>query len=282
MGKVITTHLVDGNPRGIRNVFISNKICNMYVIPRQQINEANANPDIQLEQPAFDILLGGEDDFASIPKAYIGQTENFKDRVKSHEAKKEFWNTALVFIAKDNSLTKADVQFIEAKAIRTAKKAKSYQLSENKTVPTPPNLPPHLRDAVSEFIEDIELLTAFIGCSIFIDATPKPALSKSEVFYFKSRGGDAKATYKDGIMTVLAGSIIAPTPSPSFKGKERRSEMIANLTHEENGNRVLSVNKEFTSPSMAAGFVCGNSTNGWIAWKNAQGELLDKLRPKVS
>ena len=58
--------------------------------------------------------------------------------------------------------------------------------------------------------------------------------------------------------------------------------MIANLTHEENGNRVLSVNKEFTSPSMAAGFVCGNSTNGWIAWKNAQGELLDKLRPKVS
>lgn len=39
MGKVITTHLVDGDPRGIRNVFISNKICNMYVIPRQQILE---------------------------------------------------------------------------------------------------------------------------------------------------------------------------------------------------------------------------------------------------
>ena len=96
MGKVITTHLVDGNPRGIRNVFISNKICNMYVIPRQQMSEANANSDIQLEQPAFYILLGGED-FASLPQAYIGQTENFKERVKSHEIKKDFWNTALVF-----------------------------------------------------------------------------------------------------------------------------------------------------------------------------------------
>ena len=82
MGKVITTHLVDGAPRGIRNVFISNKICNMYVIPRQQMSAANANEDIQVEQPAFYILLGEEDYFASLPQAYIGQTEIFKDRVK--------------------------------------------------------------------------------------------------------------------------------------------------------------------------------------------------------
>lgn len=81
-------------------------------------------------------------------------------------------------------------------------------------------------------------------------------------------------------MTVLAGSIIAPTCSPSFKGKERRNEMIANLTHEVDGNRVLSVNKEFTSPSMAAVFVCGNNTNGWMSWKNAKGEPLDVMRPK--
>lgn len=280
MGKVITTHLVDGNPRGIRNVFISNKICNMYVIPRQQINEANANEDIQLEQPAFYILLGGDDDFASLPQAYIGQTENFKDRVKSHEAKKEFWNTALVFIAKDNSLTKADVQFLEAKAIKNAKKAKSYLLKENKNTPTAPSLPPHLRDAVSEFFEDVELLTSFMGYTIFINSTPKPAAAASETFYFKSRGGDAQATYKDGIMTVLAGSIIAPDNSPSFKGKERRNELISNLTEDENGHRVLKVSKEFTSPSMAAVFVCGNNTNGWLAWKNAKSEPLDKLRPK--
>lgn len=252
----------------------------MYVIPRQQMNEAIANPDIELEQPAFYILLGGDEDFSSMPRAYIGQTENFKDRVKSHEAKKEFWNTALVFIAKDNSLTKADVQYIEAKAIRIARKAKSYQLSENKNVPTPPNLPPHLRDAVSEFMEDIELLTAFIGCTIFMNATPKPAVIKDEIFYFKSRGGDAKAIYKDGIMTVLAGSIIAATSSPSFKGKVRRDEMISNITHEEKGERILSVNKEFTSPSMAAVFVCGNNTNGWMAWRNAKGDPLDIMRSK--
>ena len=280
MGKVITTHLVDGDPRGIRNVFISNKICNMYVIPRQQMSEANANEDIQLEQPAFYILLGGEDDFASLPQAYIGQTENFKERVKSHENKKDFWNTALVFIAKDNSLTKADVQFIESKAIKKAKKVKSYSLDENKNQPTPPNLPPHLRDAVSEFIEDIELLTAFMGCTIFTSPTPKHSKTESEVYYFKSRGGDAKAIYHNGIVTVLEGSLIAPTNAPKFKSKAKRNEILDNLTENIDGQRILKVNKDFASPSTAATFVCGNNTNGWTAWKTAKGKPLDLIRIK--
>ncbi len=250
----------------------------MYVIPRQQINEANQNEDILLEQPSFYILLGAEEDFVSIPKAYIGQTENFKERVKAHEAKKDFWNTALVFIAKDNSLTKADVQYIEAVTIKLAKEVNSYQLSENKVIPTPPNLPPHLRDIASEFIEDIKLLTTFINCPIFLKAIDDP--SKDEIYYFKSRGGDAKAIYRDGVLTVLAGSIIAPSPSPSLRNKKKRAEMISNLTHEEKGKRVLSVNKEFKAPSMAGIFVCGNNTSGWQAWKNAKGEPLDKLRQK--
>lgn len=280
MGKVITTHLVNGDPRGIRNVFISNKICNMYVIPRQQMPDANANEDIQLEQPAFYILIGGEDDFASLPQAYIGQTENFKERVKSHENKKEFWHTALVFIAKDNSLTRADVQYIEAKEIKKAKNIKAYSLSENKNQPAPPNLPPHLRDSVAEFMEDIELLTAFMGCTIFSNPTPNYKNSKQQTYYFKSRGGDAKAIYENGIMTVLEGSIIAPTNTPCFKGKERRNQMIENLTEEVDGQRRLRVNKDFTSPSTAATFVSGNNQNGWKVWKTKKGDPLDITRNK--
>ena len=32
MGKIITTYLIDVDPKGTQNVFISNKICQMYVI----------------------------------------------------------------------------------------------------------------------------------------------------------------------------------------------------------------------------------------------------------
>ena len=34
MDKTETTYLIDGEPLGIHYVFISNKICQMYVIPR--------------------------------------------------------------------------------------------------------------------------------------------------------------------------------------------------------------------------------------------------------
>jgi predicted GIY-YIG superfamily endonuclease len=50
----------------------------------------------------------GEDE-ATKPKAYIGETENFRERVKDHDSKKAFWQKALLFISKDAAMTKADV-----------------------------------------------------------------------------------------------------------------------------------------------------------------------------
>ncbi len=34
MGKTVTSYLIEGDPKGTQYVFISNKICQMYVIPR--------------------------------------------------------------------------------------------------------------------------------------------------------------------------------------------------------------------------------------------------------
>lgn len=44
MGKTITTYLIDGDPKGTQYVFISNKICQMFVIPRSSLSILN---DIQ-------------------------------------------------------------------------------------------------------------------------------------------------------------------------------------------------------------------------------------------
>ena len=97
MGKTVTTYLIDGDPQGSQYVFISNKICQMFIIPRSNLSILNERTDLQT--PAFYILLG-EDDMTK-PKAYIGETENFKERVKDHDSKKAFWQKALIFISKD-------------------------------------------------------------------------------------------------------------------------------------------------------------------------------------
>lgn len=84
MGKTVTTYLIDGNPNGTQYSFISNKICQMFVIPRSNLEYLNVQE--KLHKPAFYILIG--EDEVTKPQAYIGETENFKERIKDHDYKK--------------------------------------------------------------------------------------------------------------------------------------------------------------------------------------------------
>lgn len=47
MGKTITTYLIDGDPQGTQYVFISNKICQMFIIPRSSLSILNERTDLQ-------------------------------------------------------------------------------------------------------------------------------------------------------------------------------------------------------------------------------------------
>ena len=218
MGKTVTTYLIDSDPKGTQYSFISNKICQMFVIPRS--NLAYLNEQEKLHKPAFYILIG--EDEATKPQAYIGETENFKERVKDHDSKKAFWQKALVFVSKDEDMTKADVQYLEYRAIAEAKQSNSFVLNENKQIPKVPNLPEHQRDAMDEFFEDIKFLSSFMGCNIFDISQPKA----EHLFFTKGRGCNAKGYYNSAGFTVLKGSLVASDSVPSFHWKEKRDKMI--------------------------------------------------------
>ena len=272
MGKTVTTYLIDGDPQGTQYVLISNKICQMYVIPRS--NLAILNERKELQTPALYILLG--EDEATKPKAYIGETENFRERVKDHDSKKGFWQKALLFISKDAAMTKADVQYLEHRAIAEAKISKTYILNENKQTPKAPNLPEYRKDDMEEFFEDVKFLTSFIGCNIF-------ELVKSEeihMFYTKGRGCDAKGFYDTNGFTILKGSIIAKTSTASFAWKEKRDKLLKEYTVIKDDILELESDKTFSSPSTAADFCIGSSNNGWIVWKDKDGQTLDDVYRK--
>ena len=223
MGKTVTTYLLDADPKGTQYVFISNKICQMYVIPRSHLSILNER--YELQTPAFYILLG--EDETTKPKAYIGETENFRERVRDHDSKKAFWQKALLFISKDAAMTKADVQYLEHKAIAEAKVSNSFVLNENKQTPKAPNLPEYRKDDMDEFFEDVKFLTSFIGCGIFDIAKPK----EEHLFYTKGRGCDAKGFYHSKGFTVLKGSIIMNSSVPSFTWKDKREKILKEYTH---------------------------------------------------
>lgn len=269
MGKTVTTYLIDGDPKGTQYAFISNKICQMFVIPRS--NLAYLNEQEKLHKPAFYILIG--EDEATKPQAYIGETENFKERVKDHDSKKEFWYKALIFVSKDEDMTKADVQYLEHKAIAEAKKANTFVLGENKQTPKAPNLPEHQRDAIDEFFEDIKFLASFIGCNIFDMAHPK----KEHLFYTKARGCNAKGFYNSSGFTVLAGSVVANDCTPSFSWKEKREKMVREYATFDKGVWTMDSDKTFSSPSTAAMFCLGRPANGWKEWKDQDGIELNSI-----
>ena len=272
MGKTVTTYLIDGDPKGTQYSFISNKICQMFVIPRS--NLAYLNEQEKLHKPAFYILIG--EDEATKPQAYIGETENFKERVKAHDSKKAFWQKALIFVSKDADMTKVDVQYLEHKAIAEAKKANTFILSDNKQIPKAPNLPEHQQDSMDEFFEDVKFLASFIGCNVFEISQPKA----EHLFYTKGRGCNAKGFYSSDGFTVLKGSVISQTMVPSFNWKEKREKMIKDYTVNENGVLVLTSDKTFSSPSTAADFCIGSSNNGWLVWKDKDGNTLDSVYRK--
>lgn len=102
-------------------------------------------------------------------------------------------------------MTKADVQYLEYKAIVEAKQANNFVLNDNKQVPKMPNLPEHQKNPMDEFFRDVKFLTLFIGCNIF-----KIIQSNNEhLFYIKKRGCNAKGFCDSEGFTVLKDSIIA-------------------------------------------------------------------------
>ena len=58
MGKTVTTYLIDGDPKGTQYSFISNKICQMFVIPRSNLAYLNEQEkQIQAEKMKIETQL---------------------------------------------------------------------------------------------------------------------------------------------------------------------------------------------------------------------------------
>lgn len=284
-GSVILTHLIDGDPQGIRRVTMKNKTCEMYVIPRSLFSEAKVCKAIDLKQPALYILLENINSFADEkPKAYIGQAEDVGQRIEQHfGGKNDFFQTVLVFVSTNHSINKADVQYLEYMAIKTAKESNRFDMSSNLQSGTFPHLTPDQLDVIDEFREYVWLLTSFAGCRIFIKPISQSSVKKqaeeNERFCISWDNIKAYALFGQDEMVLLKGSELRKTTVASAK-PEKREAMLNSMLKEgiikDKGDRyVMLVDKAYPSPSTCAWVSTGTGLNGWDYWKNAKGQTLD-------
>ena len=165
MAKTIHTVLYDNELDGSKIVTMDNCVCQLYDIKRDYdslIKDAKEN----LSKPALYVLLN-----RNAHKAYIGETDDFSQRIASHMLKKEFWDEALAFMANDNSLTATEVRYLESLSYEIAKAAGIYDLSENTQVPKRPYVQSIQEYKIKDFFNYVKLLTKFVGCDVFEKTT---------------------------------------------------------------------------------------------------------------
>lgn len=167
MAKTIHTILYDDVLDGSRIVTMDNCVCQLYDIKRDYdaiIKDSREN----LSKPALYVLLNRRK-----RKAYIGETDDFSQRIASHMLKKEFWDEALAFMANDNSLTTTEVRYLESLSYEIAKSAGTFDLSENTQVPKRPYVQTIQEYKIKDFFNYVKLLTRFVGCDLFEKHSPQ-------------------------------------------------------------------------------------------------------------
>src|SRR6266487_7116815 len=85
----------------------------------------------ELDKAGVYILIGS-DPLTNAPRAYIGEAEVIRERLKQHKTK-EFWVSAIVFVSKDENLTKAHVRYLENRVLTEAAQVNRFTLEQNQT-----------------------------------------------------------------------------------------------------------------------------------------------------
>jgi uncharacterized protein DUF4357 len=277
--RAITIFLVSGNPNGIKKLEISNRTVRAYVLPRIKI--PNAKQFTDLRQPALYFLFDKEGSHA-----YIGESENFFERVKNHDQNKAFWDVVVAFIDTSKSLDKGSVKYLESIAVETSIAAGRMD-TDNKTIPPRNNLHEFKIPAVEEFFEDCMLLTSALGFPLF-DKVKTDSVEEVDYWFCNGRKTRAKGIYSDEGFKVLAGSILDSSTVPSFASsfpkdyKDRQDKISINARRISDEQYELTHDLTYGSVSRASGFCLGRPSNGWQDWKNASGNTLDEVIRKAA
>jgi len=277
--KTLQVFLPEGTPAGIQVAELTTRIVQAVSVPRTHLKQFQGRPESQYVGTYF--LFGGEDD-GSKPLAYIGQTEDLKQRLRQHDASKEFWTTAVILVSRTQSFTQAHIKWLEWHSIAQAKEANRYQLT-NGNEGSEPFVTEAIQADLWEIFETGSLLLQSLGYPVFEPLiSRKSPKDKKDFWYLSRRGAKATATFTSEGIVVHKDSACSKDFTPSAKDApfaKRRETMVADgVLQKTPKGLVFMEDYMFQSPSGAASVVSGAHSNGWIEWKNAEGKSMKDVK----
>lgn len=291
----IRIFLLDGEPDGIRTAQIAMSTIKAIAFKRDQLGlgvKKEFSDDVKKTGVYF--LIGTDPANAEKKMAYIGESEEVVRRLNEHKKSiktnaadevtgPDFWEDTVVFVSKDDTLTKSHVRYVEAQLIEVSKQNKSWSFYNGQNPPQTGKLPKEDELAMDEFVDQVKTLTGSLGFDLFKSTAGKIApLSMGETkstsaaidspeFIFTGKGFYATAIMSgaNGEWIVKAGSTARLGEAGAIpKGaQKRRNELITSeVLKVTDTNLLFTTDYAFASSSMAAAVVSGQSVAGPKAW----------------
>jgi hypothetical protein len=277
MTATIKLFLPRGDAKSLRTAEISNWTGKAIAAPRTELDELLHREELE---KAGVYILSGSDPLSGLPRAYIGEAEIIRERLKQHRTK-EFWISAIVFVSKDENLTKAHVRYLENRLLTEAGQVGRCTLEQNQTGGS--KLPESDREDMEVFLSHIRQLLPVLGSDLLIPvAQPAAKQQSGGVLYCRMKGAEGRGRRTPDGFVVFEGSTAVLQERPAATKYpyvlSLRKELVANGTlAQKDGFYEFTKDTEFSSPSAAAAVIEGGSANGLIEWRTKDGKVLKEL-----
>src|SRR5271167_876146 len=213
-----------GDAKSLRTAEISNWTGKAIAAPRTELDELLGREE--LDKAGVYILIGN-DPQTNAPRAYIGEAEVIRDRLKQHKTK-EFWVSAIVFISKDENLTKAHVRYLENRLLAEAVQINRFTLDQNQAGGS--KLPESDREDMEVFLARIRQLLPVLGSDILAPIS-QPATQPGGVLICRIKGAVARGQRTSNGFVIFQGSTAVLEERPSSESYPyvvaQRKQLIA-------------------------------------------------------
>jgi Domain of unknown function (DUF4357) len=233
------------------------------------------------------ILSGQDPDDPFRSRIYVGESEAVGPRLRQHDSdeQKDFFDRAIVFVSKDENLTKAHARHLEEQLIQRIKEAGRTTPMQGKA-PGGAALPEADLSDMDFFLDQIEVVLPVLGLDVLRPILPvatghvgsiqssqdRAASQPAGVvqFSFEIGAAKAKAVEINGEFIVKAQSLAraeeAAKLPPTYRALREQLTSDGALQPKDSHTLVFVRDVPFTSPSAAACVVYGASISGPANW----------------
>jgi hypothetical protein len=297
-GQTIRLFLVNGNPAGLIVAEVGGWTGKVIVVPRTALAAFLKRPEAQ--NVAVYLLSGPDPQDPFRSRVYVGESETIGRRLREHDADelKDFFDRTIVFVSKDENLTRSHVRHLEVLLTQRITQAGRTTLMHTNQ-PGGASLPEADRSDMQLFFDQIETVLPVLGLDILrpivvvqrpptssIPTAATPAITSLSEYVFQVGDVLARAVETNGEWVVKTNSTArdseAPTLPSAYQALRHQLKADKILVPGEPQTLRFTRDVPFTSPTAAAAVVYGASISGPANWKvEATGQTYGEVRQKT-